>query len=327
MACCKYGDIYTTHECRAVVYYSSREHHVCVKPSFKDPASLPEPIGKSPDKLPSECPEGHSPGPMGCELDDGPRLQTFYVYRALKEEENLTSNFDAMSMSGILYHLQTAVLGCPRTGEITRIKRLKVTMKNTPEAYRTFKTQFAPLLAYRNQQCISPSCEQSFQSRGYAVGCLVQERGQPCYLKEDCSSDSLHYSFPGPCPLSAAGAKTEECLAQYPGGLCDEPTGTDNCTFHVEDAGTVTLDELSGRNASQSLQDWCAAGNLEWDPATDRGVGMNFWNGLHNDPLRKERMYKLGYLFWKKYPSFPKRLSDPRGCRYAAQKSGPLLTQ
>jgi len=112
-----------------------------------------------------------------------------------------------------------------------------------------------------------------------------------------------------------------ECLAQYPGGLCDEPTGTDNCTFHVEDAGTVTLDELSGRNASQSLQDWCAAGNLEWDPATDRGVGMNFWNGLHNDPLRKERMYKLGYLFWKKYPSFPKRLSDPRGCRVRACSS------
>ena len=40
------------------------------------------------------------------------------------------------------------------------------------------------------------------------------------------------------------------CMKEFPGGECDEPTGLRNCTFHVEDAGSVSLDELTGLNSS-----------------------------------------------------------------------------
>ncbi|CAE7468871.1 tubd1 [Symbiodinium natans] len=149
---------------------------------------------------------------------------------------------------------------------------------------RDLVAQKAGCVVDRREQCISPSCLQNFQSGGYAVGCSLLEQGRSSYPP----GRNARYSFPGPCPLSAEGAKTEECLEDYPGGLCDQPDGTENCTFHLEDAGYVTLDELSGRNQSLDFADWCAQGFREWEPSTDRGVGMSFWDNLHNGAMGKE---------------------------------------
>lgn len=299
-ACCRYGDEFTPPECRAVIYYSSKEHHVCVKPSFPRPMTLP---GR-PRVKEKECRPGLVMGPFGCLPASKPQLVTFYAYRL---GDGSWTNANLGSIGAVMYSLHTKILGCPRYHGIDRIHRLKVTMKNTEEMFRQQHHEFGPLHHFRNGQCVSSFCNQTFQQFGYTVGCAETSTGG----SYPSQSHSAWYSLPGPCPNLPNEQKTETCKRDLAGGECAEPTGSLNCTFHLEYAGNVSLDELSGRNTSTSLKDWCAAGHVEYDPSTDRGVGMDFWNGLTNGSRGKERMYKLSYLFWKKYPNFPKLLPEP----------------
>ena len=154
----------------------------------------------------------------------------------------------------------------------------------------------------------SPFCHDTFREFGYTVGCSVTSTGARSYPSQ---SQAAWYSLPGACPSLPEGQKTQQCILDFPGGECSDPNGSHNCTYHLEDAGTVLFDELSGRDTSTTFLDWCAAGNVEYNAAEDRGVGMHFWDQLKNGALGKERMYKLAYLFWKKHPKFPKRLPEP----------------
>eukprot|EP00931_Biecheleriopsis_adriatica_P096837 TRINITY_DN7053_c0_g1_i1.p1 TRINITY_DN7053_c0_g1~~TRINITY_DN7053_c0_g1_i1.p1 ORF type:complete len:598 (+),score=92.21 TRINITY_DN7053_c0_g1_i1:32-1795(+) len=319
-ACCKYGDLYTPPECRAVVHFSSKEHYVCVNPFIKD-SRLEEvekmglPAHSSESAASADCPVGKVMGKFGCMVPPEPADYEFYVYRAIGPNEpdrDFISNSNAASIGGVLLYLHGHVMGCPRKHGIDRIRRFKVSAKNPPSLARQTKgTQMGTYLEFRNGRCIwEEQCRSEFQHYGYAVGChLVDFEG---YF----SGTGAYYSFPGDCPNASYGEKTKTCSADFPGGFCSKPTGEANCTYTMTKAGEVTIDELEGRNSSQSLSDWCDAGNTEYDEATDAGVGMHFWDGIHDKVKGQERMYKLGYLFWTKFPQFPKRLPEP--CSFVA---------
>ena len=303
-ACCKYGDEFDVAECRAVVYFSATTYHVCVKPSFPKALTMPLHSFKDSEK---DCASGLVMDPVtrSCVLPKTAQRLTFYVYRL---GNGTWSNANAGSIGAVMYAIHTKILGCPRQHGIDRIHRLKVTMKNTEEMFRKQGHEFGPLHHFKHGQCISSFCHDTFREFGYTVGCSVTSTGARSYPSQ---SQAAWYSLPGACPSLPEGQKTQQCILDFPGGECSDPNGSHNCTYHLEDAGTVLFDELSGRDTSTTFLDWCAAGNVEYNAAEDRGVGMHFWNQLKNGSLGKERMYKLAYLFWKKHPKFPKRLPEP----------------
>eukprot|EP00930_Biecheleria_cincta_P017262 TRINITY_DN13778_c0_g1_i3.p1 TRINITY_DN13778_c0_g1~~TRINITY_DN13778_c0_g1_i3.p1 ORF type:complete len:171 (-),score=18.47 TRINITY_DN13778_c0_g1_i3:6-518(-) len=160
-----------------------------------------------------------------------------------------------------------------------------------------------PFMEFQAGQCVSEGCNQTWQRYGYVVGCKMQSSSayKPAW-----------YSFPGECPNTPLALKSEDCAAHFPGGECDEVTGGTHCTFSPwKDAGEVFIDELEGRDPTLGLQEWCQKGNSEYDPGTDAGRGIVFWDKKDDRTLVRERKYKLAYLFWKKYRSFPKRLTEP----------------
>jgi hypothetical protein len=152
-------------------------------------------------------------------------------------------------------------------------------------------------------QCVSEDCNKTWQRYGYVVGCKKQSSSgyKPAW-----------YSFPGECPNTPLAFKSEDCAVDFPGGECDEVTGERDCTFSSwKDAGEVLIDELEGRNETLGLQEWCGQGNQEYDPDIDAGLGIDFWDKKEDHTFIRERMYKLAYLFWKKFKSFPTRVTEP----------------
>eukprot|EP00441_Pelagodinium_beii_P006471 CAMPEP_0197701328 /NCGR_PEP_ID=MMETSP1338-20131121/123061_1 /TAXON_ID=43686 ORGANISM="Pelagodinium beii, Strain RCC1491" /NCGR_SAMPLE_ID=MMETSP1338 /ASSEMBLY_ACC=CAM_ASM_000754 /LENGTH=471 /DNA_ID=CAMNT_0043285013 /DNA_START=225 /DNA_END=1640 /DNA_ORIENTATION=- len=305
-ACCKYGDLYGPEECRAVVYYSSTKHHVCVKPSFQPLPTMPP--RRTTPRPGTDCPEGQVLGKYGCKHEEAPQTITFYLYRAVAENDTAAENINGASLGGVLHYLHHEVVGtCPRKNNIDRIRRIKVTIKNTVELFTNHHgAQLGPYQEFVRAQCVSANCEQTWQDYGYVVGCRLQKGAGA-----DDSLVDADYSLPGSCPLFPSGSKSEECQRAFPGGACASPTGEQNCTFSTVEAGEILIDELEGRDHSISLEDWCAAGKKEYDRSTDAGIGMSFWNGIDDPVQKKERMYKLGFLFWTHNKEFPKALDEP----------------
>ncbi len=94
-------------------------------------------------------------------------------------------------------------------------------------------------------------------------------------------------------------------------------TGEHDCTYRVDFAGEIRIDELEGVS---SFKDWASDangarnGNIEWDRHLDRGVGMTFWDGFEDEARCHDRMEKVRRLFSQKYPSLPVDLPTP-SCR------------
>eukprot|EP00435_Cladocopium_sp_Y103_P061097 s163_g22.t1 len=82
-------------------------------------------------------------------------------------------------------------------------------------------------------------------------------------------------------------------LVQGTQGLVSLPSSKSGVRNNSKESVSIhdpsTLETLK---AMTSLKDWCAAGNVEYDPATDRGVGMHFWDQLNNGSVGKDR-FKL----------------------------------
>jgi len=150
--------------------------------------------------------------------------------------------------------------------------------------------------------------------------------------------DSYHggiwYSLPGACPEAAVGQKTPQCITNMPGGRCKEVNGEKFCTYDVQPAGEITLDELSGildpKQGIRSYEDWwkkpfdecqkqVSAGlrappctlNTEYNWKTDRGIGCDFWDGKHDLGKNLRRMNRVRELFLLKYPDMPVDLGEP----------------
>lgn len=151
-------------------------------------------------------------------------------------------------------------------------------------------------------------------------------------------SDSFHggiwYSLPGPCPEASVGQKTPECLARMPGGRCPNVDGGKFCTYDLEPAGEISLDDLCDivhpERGVLSYDDWwrkpyshcvkevglglrdppCVI-NREYDVNLDGGVGCDFWRGKHDLGQNLRRMSHIRELFLLKYPDMPADLAEP----------------
>merc|ERR1719468_908581 len=97
--------------------------------------------------------------------------------------------------------------------------------------------------------CTVPNCQEKWRD-GYMVGC------QWCPHKV-----GKWYSLPGPCPSSTYDAKTPQCIEAEPGGHCVDVTGAPDCTYRVEEAGQIFLNDLIG---IQDYTKFCRHGGMEY---------------------------------------------------------------
>jgi len=118
----------------------------------------------------------------------------------------------------------------------------------------------------------------------------------------------VQYSLPGPCPSMEFGAKTAKCTTDAPGGKCKGLTWDGTCTYQVEPAGEVSLDELSGIH---NYAAFIKAGGVEYDSTRDSGKHSSFWNGRLDRDRCTRRMQQVLKLFREKYPQFPSNFPAP----------------
>merc|ERR1712107_572576 len=100
------------------------------------------------------------------------------------------------------------------------------------------------------------------------------------------------YSLPGQCPFRDFNSKDEACRRAEPGGECASPNGDRTCTYHLEHAGEVTLQELTGSKKCQG-----------------EGKDSGWWWGVRNRMMCDARVSKLKRAFRHKYRSLPSDLA------------------
>jgi len=232
----------------------------------------------------------------------------FYMYRAQEDLEYEYSNMNTANLAGVLWYLQNEVLQpyClpeqVRKFDITRIKRLRVTLKNPPQPD---ERKFSAFFAYDRGRCSTPECMDFYNENGYVVGCQMVADNR---LDGFAYPKPTWYSLPGPCPLYDFDVKPPGCEAGEPGGLCVAPTGAADCTYSIEDAGEAQLAELAG---IADMLGFCADGKGEYDKGIDGGYGVDFWNGGRDVEKNKARMKAVMDFFESQYPDMPKDLPDP----------------
>jgi len=119
-----------------------------------------------------------------------------------------------------------------------------------------------------------------------------------------------------------------------PGGRCPDggqPTGAPDCTYSVEEAGEIMLDDLAGiqdyndfwnvsfyrcqvlaANAGNRT-DLCMR-NTEYSGAIDKGIGNQFWDGRLDKVKCSHRLKVAEALFRKHYPH--QRVLKPPVCDF-----------
>lgn len=224
----------------------------------------------------------------------------FYLYRAQSDENYPLENANAGDLNGVLWYLNNEVVTlCPRKYAITRILRFRLNA-----AAKSSEGVFGPFTAFDNGQCTAWQCAEQIRDDGATVGCQPRWYGP---------LPGHWYSLPGPCPSKPNGQKDLACMRHEPGGACDVVTGNRHCTFHIEPAGELSVDDLTGIT---NYTRFCAEGKFEYNRELDRGIGFNFWDGL-NDALQvRRRSQSTAEAFDRTYPDLPSSfdLAAPLGC-------------
>lgn len=248
--------------------------------------------------LPPLAPPAATPGP----------LMTFYMYRVQNEENYAMNGVNMANLDGDVWYLHNEVVQhCPRKFNISRLLRFKVTMRATPELFGQGKN-FDTFVAFDKAKCTVPMCPKLHWDRfGYVVGCQPNNKEQVAVPGEP-----TWFSLPGTCPSQFFDEKSQSCIEAEPGGECNngEVTGTRTCTYHMEKAGEIRLDELSGiANYNEICE---ATGLKEYDIFQDKGNGTSFWDGKLDAAKGKARLQHVYDLFGRKYPELPAYLQDPK---------------
>jgi len=261
----------------------------------------------------------------------------FYAYRASSDAVYPLENLNAADLAGVMAYLHNeVVVSTPRKYRIDRIRRYKVTYKTTQEFFNVHHRYFGGFLAYDAAKCTTPICAKVYHQYGFIVGCQTLDTMLTAYRprKEttwaNCEPGHcdmpVWYSLPGPCPteglaqsdieqkgsLNVYAAKSADCMQRMPGGRCKAggpPTGLPDCTYSVEDAGEVLLNELVGIPDYAAF--WEGTRNKEYDPDSDDGIGNHFWAGKHDAAKCNARLEAVRHLFGAKFPQFPVRLEEP----------------
>mmetsp|Transcript_64410 Transcript_64410/g.168598 ORF Transcript_64410/g.168598 Transcript_64410/m.168598 type:complete len:442 (+) Transcript_64410:100-1425(+) len=241
--------------------------------------------------------------PLMKEESDAP-LYTFYVYRAFANQTYEAENINVASLPGVLWYLHNeVVVTSPRKFGIMQIKRYKIQTK-APKPLFDLGMNFGVRYAFDFGQCTGPwYCGQMFQKYGFFVGC--NNLGDfPFPTFEIYYDDAIWYSLPAACPLKSLNDHNQQCKEGWPGGRCSgTPTGTATCTWSLEDAGEIMIDDLEGID---DYDEFVEDKNREYDPFTDQGVGLSFWNGVNNTAANTARVRKAQAMFDEKYPDDPK---------------------
>jgi len=235
--------------------------------------------------------------------------RTFYMYRAQSPAEYPFENVNAADLPGVLWYLHNEVMTlCPRKYDITRIKRMKVTVAPSPLGKRYFPGAFfAEYFAFDLAQCTTPGCQKKLAVTGALAGCQMRP-----YAK----LSGHWYSLPGPCPGSLLDEKSKLCQRHHAGGACEckSKLGDGVCSYHYEDAGDIDLAEVTGiPGGKKGYEKFCQSGKMEYDKVTDKGRGIDFWEGFEDTDKASERQKAVLAAFDKKYPDLPLSLG-PEGC-------------
>jgi hypothetical protein len=267
------------------------------------PAVCDPPKVLSADGSNCSCPVPQVPDAFGsCKFPEEPPLLTFYMYQAAGDEDGDLENTNLGNLPAVMAYLQEKVVAhCPRLGGISRILRLRISMRTTWKVYRSGNQPqlFAPYASMSACQCTVPNCAAIWQTYGYAPGCLTEAKDN-----SHAYSGATWYSLPGECPSQSCARKTPECRIQQPGGRCTNPNGTRSCTWHVEPAGEVRLDALTG---ILDYRAFCASGKKEYVPGLDHGIGAGFWDGQRSRHRCEARIEAVTRLFSKLYPGEPRQ--------------------
>jgi len=231
------------------------------------------------------------PDPVGPK----PKERVVYMYRAQSDAEYPLENVNAADLLGVLWYLHNEVVPyCPRKYDITRILRLKVTLRNP----------MMPYVAFDYGQCTMPHCGRLWREHGFAVGCQNVAYGAD--LDRGRAGLPGHwYSLPGPCPSQDRKHKDASCRLAEPGGACRNLPRNKECTYHVEHAGEVRLNELEG---IEDYKAFCRAGNLEYSKVVDRGRNLSFWDGKTDLARCRWRYNTIMRAFRMKHPHKPDML-------------------
>jgi len=268
------------------------------------------------------CREGYRSEDNKCIPERDTDVLDFYMYRGVNDEDYDANGINVASAGGVLSYLAVEVVAsdhigphCKRKYDIYKILRFHVKVKNTPMAWNPF----SEFVAFDKAQCTqgAPSfslCNEMWQTKGYTVGCNNRPQGK--------YPSSHWYSMPGTCPQQSFEHKDDEDCATYsPGGRCPngkEPDGTPFCTYSLEAAGEVTLDELVGICQGKGCRDywnWCNRGGIEFHcpGCREDDLGVNFWKGWEDEGASAGRVQALENLFAKNYPWMPRK--DTPSCR------------
>mmetsp|Transcript_137034 Transcript_137034/g.324655 ORF Transcript_137034/g.324655 Transcript_137034/m.324655 type:complete len:402 (+) Transcript_137034:66-1271(+) len=235
------------------------------------------------------------------------KLMTFYLYRVDNDQRYKLNGVNMANLLGDIWYLHNEVVfNCPRKFNISRLTRFKVTYRATKELYGQGKN-FDAFVAFDKAKCTVPGCSMlHWDPLGFVLGCTKNDVGRVALPGE-----AAWFSLPGTCPSKFYFQKSSSCENAEPGGACkgNEVTGARDCTYKVEEAGEIPLDELSG---IKNYNDVCeTTGVREYDEATDKGTGTSFWNGKADPKKGAERVKYITELFAKRFPQFPAKLEDP----------------
>ncbi|CAH0487788.1 unnamed protein product [Peronospora farinosa] len=120
--------------------------------------------------------------------------------------------------------------------------------------------------------------------------------------------NNFWFSYPSSCAQKVREEKTDECRAEYPGGLCPmgvKPDG-DKCTFSYKILGYLNIDDLVGitEMGYSSYKEFCEDGGVEFK-ATNTGSGfkveesIDFWKKPGDEDANSNRTRSMVELYNK----------------------------
>lgn len=233
------------------------------------------------------------------------------MYRVQNQQDYAPENQNMANLAGVMWYLHNEIVNNRwhrRYGK-TRVQRFQVTTKAT-QPLANSGMNFGVRYAFDSGNCTGPfNCTEQFEKYGYFVGCnRVAEFPTQQWRDKVFYRDAVWYSLPGHCPTRSWHQHDGVCHLSEPGGHCaGVPTGQGNCTYSVQPAGEVSIDEIEG---IADFGRFAAAGGWEYNNQTDRGIGMTFWDKKYNASACDRRMKRVAQLFAQRYPDAP-ALSAP----------------
>eukprot|EP00929_Paragymnodinium_shiwhaense_P094643 TRINITY_DN5534_c0_g4_i1.p1 TRINITY_DN5534_c0_g4~~TRINITY_DN5534_c0_g4_i1.p1 ORF type:complete len:718 (-),score=124.40 TRINITY_DN5534_c0_g4_i1:120-2183(-) len=286
---------------------------------------------------------------------------TFYMYRA---DAAMGENGDAPlvnanlgSLGGVLWYLHNEVIqtctgaggiggqkwgGTGKWGDrkfaISRIRRFKVSIVAT-QPLLDRGMNFGVLCTYDDGECTGPhrgtywsgsgsglASKKAFEEFGFVVGCGNVGKWPHQHWHSGWKyPDAIWYGLPGSCPILPREKQYDQCKMELPGGRCDDPTGAGNCTFSIEDAGEIEIDELVGIMPKWSSRgEFCTQCGSEGSAWSRGGCGLNFWGlNIWDEQSNHQQVKAALQLFSEKFPEMmPAEDMAPPKCDFDRSKYG-----